>query len=223
MKLSYSDDVRRDFPLLASGTLIVQGVAPAANVSAWTEHFTDIARERLRKSPESGFPEVQAWRRAYGAMGFRPTQYRCAAEALLRRLRTDGALPHIHPLVDLCNAVSAAFAIPIAAFDSTRISGDLKVRAARGDERYETIAGEVETPEPGEIIFADRDGRAHARRWVNRQSGFSIVSADTISTILVAEALHETAADDLERLLSSLGRVIAEAWPAARIERGNAL
>src|SRR5688572_29931196 len=34
--------------------------------------------------------------------------------ALLRRFRKDGLLPSIHPLVDVCNAVSLAYTIPIA-------------------------------------------------------------------------------------------------------------
>jgi len=38
-------------------------------------------------------------------MGMKPTQYRCASEALLRRYRRDRVLPRVHPLVDLCNAV----------------------------------------------------------------------------------------------------------------------
>lgn len=49
-------------------------------------------------------------------MGLEPTRCRCASEALLRRLRKDGSLPRIHPLVDLCNAISVAFAVPVAAF-----------------------------------------------------------------------------------------------------------
>jgi DNA/RNA-binding domain of Phe-tRNA-synthetase-like protein len=47
-------------------------------------------------------------------MGLKPTQYRCAAESLLRRYRKERFLPRIHPLVDLCNAISLAFAIPVA-------------------------------------------------------------------------------------------------------------
>nr|WP_291295640.1 phenylalanine--tRNA ligase beta subunit-related protein [Elioraea sp.] len=91
---------------------------------------------------------MQAWRRAFSRMGLKPTQYRCASEALLRRLRQEGSLPRRHPLVDLCNALSAAFAIPVAAFDVARISGDLEVRPADGTERYLTFGGEIETPIP---------------------------------------------------------------------------
>lgn len=71
------------------------------------------------RQPESEFGQIQAWRRAFSQMGLKPTQYRCAAEALLRRLRKEHSLPRLHPLVDLCNAASAAYAIPVAVFDRT--------------------------------------------------------------------------------------------------------
>ena len=94
-------------------------------------------------------------------MGLKPTQYRCAAESLLRRLRTQGSLPRLHPLVDLCNAISVAYAIPVAVFDVSKLTGDLEVRYAAGNEAYLTFAGEVEHPAPHEVIFADRDGEGN--------------------------------------------------------------
>lgn len=54
-------------------------------------------------------------------MGLKPTRYRSAAEALLRRFKREDKLPHVHPLVDLCNAVLLAFALPIAVFDLERV------------------------------------------------------------------------------------------------------
>jgi hypothetical protein len=56
-------------------------------------------------------------------MGLKPTQYRCASEASVRRFRNDGSLPLIHPLVDVCNAVSLAYAISIAVFDLDQVNG----------------------------------------------------------------------------------------------------
>jgi DNA/RNA-binding domain of Phe-tRNA-synthetase-like protein len=120
----------------------------------------------------------------------------------------------IHPLIDLCNAVSLAFAIPVAVFDRARIGGDLEVRPATGDEVYTTFGGDEERPEPGEVIFADGAGRAHARRWTNRQSGFSAVRADTVSVLIVAEALHATAEVDIRRLAETLSRELEAVWGA---------
>lgn len=120
---------------------------------------------------ESELPEIQAWRRAFAQLGLKPTQYRCASESLLRRFRKEGRLPALHPLVDLCNAVSLAFAVPVAVLDVAQITGPLKVRYATGTETYLTFASETEHPAEGEVIFADQAGHAHARRWTNRQSG----------------------------------------------------
>jgi DNA/RNA-binding domain of Phe-tRNA-synthetase-like protein len=116
-------------------------------------------------------------------------------------------------LVDLCNAVSTAFAVPIAVFDVAKLAGFLEVRCADGSETYLAFSGEVERPEPREVIFADEEGRAHARRWTNRQSALSAVRDDTHAALIVAEALHGSAGDDMERLAATLTEEIARAWP----------
>lgn len=53
-------------------------------------------------------PEIAAWRQAYSQMGLKPTKYRSAGEALLRRFKREDDLPRLHPLVDLCNALAQA-------------------------------------------------------------------------------------------------------------------
>jgi DNA/RNA-binding domain of Phe-tRNA-synthetase-like protein len=218
VQFTYADSVRADFPELATGVLRVDGIAKTGNVSVWTAHFYDIASGRLGNDTEATLPEIQAWRKAFGRMGLKPTQYRCASEALLRRFRKEHSLPSIHPFVDICNAISIAFAVPVAVFDLRKISGDLEVRPANGSEVYETFAGEIEHPDPGEIIFADSSGRAHARRWTNRQSGHSAVRNETVSVLVVSEAMHATAAEDISRLTEAIRTTVREAWPPAVID-----
>lgn len=207
MRLQHHPDVRADHPGLAVGTLQATGITPELPVDL--EKFVARATRRLADGPESEFPEIQAWRRAFAKMGLKPTQYRCASESLLRRLRKEGTLPRIHPVIDLCNAVSVAYAIPVAVLDVAKISGSLEVRHARGDEKYVTFAGTVENPNPGEVIFADEDGQAHARRWTNRQSGHSAVSATTSDVLIVSEGLHATAAEDVRLLIEAIAGELA--------------
>jgi DNA/RNA-binding domain of Phe-tRNA-synthetase-like protein len=157
-------------------------------------------------------PEIQAWRRAFARMGLKPTQYRCAAESLLRRFRKEGSLPRLHPLVDLCNAVSLAFAIPVAVLDVAAITWPLQVGYAAGDEDYLTFGGETEHPAASEVIFADQAGRAHARRWTNRQSGLSAVQDTTTAVLIVAEALHDSAARDVPELMTAIAAELAATW-----------
>jgi DNA/RNA-binding domain of Phe-tRNA-synthetase-like protein len=210
MYFQHAAAIWRDFPALVPGVLYAEGIT--ANAAVDTGRFEALAKTRLAERPESEFGEIQAWRRAFAAMGLKPTQYRCAAESLLRRFRKEGSLPRLHPLVDLCNAVSMAYAIPVAALDADQIAWPLAVRYAAGDEDYLTFGGETEHPAPGEVIFADEAGRAHARRWTNRQSGRSAVRDSTTSALIIAEALHDQAATDLPDLLKTLAAELEAAW-----------
>jgi DNA/RNA-binding domain of Phe-tRNA-synthetase-like protein len=221
MQFQHSAGIWRDFPALVPAVLYAEGITAAApGASSRADGYADVAKERLAESAESELPEIQAWRRAFTRMGLKPTQYRCASEALLRRFRKEGSLPPLHPLVDLCNAVSLAFAIPVAVLDASMITGGIEVRYATGAEEYLTFAGETEHPAPGEVIFADEAGRAHARRWTNRQSGLSAVKDSTTAALIVAEALHDEAAPDITRLTAALAADIEALWsvtPSAAI------
>lgn len=212
MYFRHSSDIWTEFPELAAGVLHLKGIHPDVSVEACVAEFEAMAKARLANRSEGELPEIQAWRRAFSRMGLKPTQYRSAAEALLRRFRKEGTLPRIHPLIDLCNAASLAFAVPIAVFDLDKVAGHLEVRRAAGDEIYTTFAGEIEHPEPQEVIFSDAEGRAHARRWTNRQSGYSAVRDETASVLIVAEALHAGAAADMQRLIDALDAAIRALW-----------
>ncbi|MCM2516714.1 phenylalanine--tRNA ligase beta subunit-related protein [Streptomyces griseoincarnatus] len=218
MILRHAEEVRAAHPGLAAGALHATGVDGTADVEARVAEYTSRALTRLADDPESRFPEVLAWRRAFARTGLRPTQYRCASESLLRRLRKEGSLPRIHPVVDLCNAVSVAYAVPIAVLDVDRITGPLlEVRPARGDEEYTTFDGRTEHPAPGEVTYADSAGRAHARRWTNRQSGHSAVRDGTRRVLVVAEAMHEGGADTVARVLESLAEELGARRPVTPV------
>jgi DNA/RNA-binding domain of Phe-tRNA-synthetase-like protein len=195
--------------------LAVEGITSDVDVGSCVAELTAVAERRLAVGTEADLPEIQAWRRTFSKMGLKPTQYRCASEALLRRLRKEGSLPRIHPLVDLCNAASAAFAIPVAALDVAGIAEYVEVRYATGSETYRAFSGEIEHPEPGEVVFADAAGRAHARRWTNRQSSASAVRDETAAALIVAEALHATAGANVARLVVELADEIRRAWSTA--------
>ena len=213
MYFQHSAEMWAEFPGLVPGALRAAGTGDAgADVSAAVARLTGIAARRLAGRAESELPEIQAWRRAFAQLGYKPTQYRCAAEALLRRFRKDGSLPRLHPLIDLCNAASLAFAIPVAVFDQGRLAGGVEVRRAAGTEDYLTFGGETEHPAPGEVIFADEAGRAHARRWTSRQSAWSAVTGQTSAALIVAEALHPSAAADVAGLAETLRAELDAAW-----------
>ena len=212
MDFQHSGEIWRDFPELVPGIVLAAGITDDVAAGDRVATLTAIAKSRLAGATESELPEIQAWRRAFAKMGLKPTQYRCASEALLRRLRKEGALPQLHPLIDVCNAASVAFAIPVAVFDISKITGRLEVRYAAGDEEYLTFSGQAEHPSPHEVIFADQAGQVHARRWTNRQSGLSAVRASTATALIVAEAMHDSASSDVPALIAAVAEALTAIW-----------
>lgn len=209
---SHAPAIWQAFPELAAGVAHLGGVHTEVSVEAALARHLERASSHLHSASESDLAPIQAWRRAFARMGLKPTQYRCASEALLRRLRKDGSLPRLHPLVDLCNAVSSTCAIPIAVFDLAHVAGALEVRRADGDEDCLAFGGEHERPDAGEVVFVDTRRRVHARRWCNRQSAWSAIRPETAEVLIVAEAMHDTAGRDVAELIDTLVTDLAALW-----------
>lgn len=205
MYFHHSDEVWGRFPELRALVLVLRQAGNAGlNAGALDSTYAEVAAQQAERA-ESEVPSLQAWRQTYAEMGLKPTQYRCAAEALLRRFRKEGCLPHVLPLIDALNAESMHAAIPIAAFDCVCLRGGVVVRPANGLEAYQAFSGEIERPAVGEIIFADEDHQAHSRRWVFRQGAQSVISPTTDTVLMVAEALHPQAWEDLHVLRDRIG------------------
>jgi DNA/RNA-binding domain of Phe-tRNA-synthetase-like protein len=128
----------------------------------------------------------------------KPTQYRSAIEALLRRLDKSGDIPAISTLVDIGNLISIRYAVPVAVLDQSSLTFPVTVRFATGAERFIDLgSGEEQHPEPGEVIFVDEADHVCARRWCWRQSAASATGAETTAALFTIEALHQDAAQDV--------------------------
>ncbi|HEY6056609.1 MAG TPA: phenylalanine--tRNA ligase beta subunit-related protein, partial [Candidatus Limnocylindrales bacterium] len=145
------------------------------------------------------------------AFGVEPTQYRCAAEALLRRLTKQGSIPSINTLVDIGNLVSIRFGLPVAVFDQREVSGGTTVRFAHGLERFTDLGtSTIEHPEPGEVVFVDEAGLVSARRWCWRQSAESAAGMSTRAILVTVEGHHEAARADVAGALAELRALVGE-------------
>jgi DNA/RNA-binding domain of Phe-tRNA-synthetase-like protein len=212
-RFRYDPLILERFPAVVGGVIHAAGVHNDASSPELARAFLDemaAARDRIGATPLSELPTLAAWRRVFRGFGVDPTQYRSAAEALLRRLTKQGELPLIGTLVDLANLVSIRYALPVAVFDLRGITGGTTVRLARGDEQWADLgASETAHPEPGEVIFSDAADVVSARRWCWRQSAGSAARGDTTEILVTVEAHHATAEQDVTRALADLEELLA--------------
>jgi DNA/RNA-binding domain of Phe-tRNA-synthetase-like protein len=209
----YDPSIVDRFPTVVGGVIHATGVSNGSTSPALAEAFaaeSAATLARIGDTPLSEVPTLAAWRRVFRGFGVDPTQYRSAAEALLRRLTKQGELPSINALVDLANLVSISYGLPVAVFDQREVRGGTTVRFARGDEPWTDLgSSESEHPATGEVIFADEAGVVHARRWCWRQSAASAARDHTTDVLVTVEGHHETASVDVARAVDDLRSLLA--------------
>jgi len=205
----YDPAILERFPLVTGGVILAKGLRNGPTpeplrAASLEEQRATLAR--IGETPLSQLPTLAAWRSAFRRFGVDPTQCRCAAEALLRRLTKKGDIPSINALVDLSNLVSIRYALPVAVIDTRSLTGPLTVRFATGDERYTPLGQPdvTEHPTAGEVVFADDAGLVFAERWCWRQSDQSAARDETTAVVITVEAQHEGARPEIEVALADL-------------------
>jgi len=214
MSFQYHPDILARYPYLVGGLLLARGLkngpTPDALHAAYESEQQTVLK-RLGNTALSELPALSAWRSAFRAFGVEPTQYRCAAEALLRRLTKKGDIPSINTLVDIGNLVSIRYALPVAVFDTKSLHGEITVHFADGSERFLPLgASEVEHPEPGEVVFSDESKQVLARRWCWRQSDDSAARESTSEAIITVEGQHARCKADVQAALDDLRDLLTE-------------
>ena len=184
------------------------------------------ARQTLSGAEPATLPHVSAWRDAYRAFGSKPQRTPCSAEALLKRAVGSEGLPAINRLVDLYNAVSVDFALPVGGEDLARTAGASRLTVATGSESFDTFRdGQpvVDRPDAGEVVWRD-DAGVTCRRWNWRQCVRTRLTEDSTDAYFVLERLEPLplsvlaeAAAALTVGLRDLGRPAElESWTLSR-------
>jgi DNA/RNA-binding domain of Phe-tRNA-synthetase-like protein len=210
----YHADILARYPALTGGVILAQGLTNGPTPDALRAEYEaeqQATIARIGSKPLSEIESLSAWRAAFRAFGIDPTQYRSAAEALLRRLTKQGNIPGINTLVDIGNLVSIRHALPVAVLDTRAVQGAITVHFADGSERY-TPLGEtvIDHPEPGEVIFSDETRLVVARRWCWRQSDQSAAQAETKNVIITVEAHHARGRSDVQTAVEELVKLLGQ-------------
>ena len=210
---SYAPQIVERFPAVRAGVIHATGLVNGPSPDGLLDDYRAGQRsviDELSETPLSELPGIAAWRRAFTAFGVKPTQYRSAAESLLRRLTKQGDVPSINALVDIANLVSIRHRLPVAAFDQRGVTGPTTVRFATGDEVF-TDLGTVATsnPERGEVIFVDEASLVSARRWCWRQSAQSAAGTGTVEALITVESLHDESGTAVRQATEALLELVA--------------
>jgi DNA/RNA-binding domain of Phe-tRNA-synthetase-like protein len=217
---TYDDRITTEFPTIRAGVVHATGLANRPSSQQLLDEYRaeqSAVSARLEGIPIAELPSVAAWRRTFTRFGTKPTQYRNAAEALLRRLTKQGDIPSISTLVDIGNLISIRYAMPVAVVDLAGIDGGITVRFADGGESFTDLGStDPVPPDPGEVVFVDGSDVVAARRWCWRQSAQSGTGPTTTEALVIVEGHHEAAAAEVEAAGADLVGLITAHQPDSK-------
>lgn len=173
--------------------------APVLNPDVGETALKDACNAVLTGAPEWAESHLAAWAEVFQRFGAKPKRTPCSADALRKRVLRDGAMMALDPVVDLYNAVSLRYAIPVGGENISAYQGSPRLIVAEGTEPFDTVKeGEpaMEYPSRGEVIWCD-DAGVTCRRWNWRQGIRTRLSVEAQHMWFILESLPQMPLEQL--------------------------
>lgn len=158
-------------------------------------------------------PRIREWRKAYQAIGVKPSTYKGSAEQLARRLLKGSWISTPLPLVNLYSAVSVKHLTPMGAYDVERLpEPSVVLRFPREGDVFHPLGGRPEDMplRPDVVIYASG---SEVACWAfnHRDSARTSLLADTDIGFFMAEAVAPIQYAALEAAFAELARDLRDA------------
>lgn len=162
------------------------------------ESIENIKRRIGKPESLSEDPIIRSYRRFLWKLGIDPTKTRPSSEALARRMLRGRGFPRVNDIVDLANAVSLAFLVPIGLYDLNRVEAPVYLRLSSGGEVFHPIGGEPKALSGGIPVLVDSKG-AVLHIYPHRDSIHSMIRDDTAAILIVAAGVEGVPEGIVER------------------------
>lgn len=154
--------------------------------------------------------DIVPYRDAFKAIGINPNRYMCSIEALLDRIAKGKGFPHINAIVDMGNAVSIKYHLPIGAHDMGTIEDSLDVRYADAEDTFIPFGnGEMEKPEEKEVVYVSGH-QVRTRRWTWRQSEIGKIQESTTDVLFPIDGFVDLNKDKVEQAAKELAEMASK-------------
>lgn len=173
MKFSVSSEVFEKLDNVCFGVIVAKGIDNSLVKNDIVEKLDQSIKDCEDKFKDTKVKELEGilcYRDAFKELGINPNKFMSSIEAMLTRTSKGKGLPNISSIVDLGNAVSLKYMVPLGAHDIDTLDGDIEVRFSKeGDSFIPLGTEETEILEDGELIYSAGDN-VRTRRWIWRQS-----------------------------------------------------
>ena len=157
MKFIVSKDFFEKVPNAHFGVVIVKNFNNKEENKKVKDMLSKEMKEALEKLKDVKVKEeayILPYREAFRAIDLNPNKFMCSIEALLTRISKGKDLPSINPIVDLGNALSVKYKLPIGIHDIDNFKGDIEIRKGKETDTFVPFGGgDIEHPEENEYVY----------------------------------------------------------------------
>lgn len=203
------------FPDAAIGIVVARGIKAVDEVDA--DDAKAIARllgeanaaadQHLTSNTISQNEVVAVWRDAYQRFKTKKGA-RCSIENLLKRVLKGNPVGSITPSVDIYNAISLKYALPVGGEDIDAFVGDVRLGVTEGGDAFRPLGEDEDDPTlPGELCYRDDEG-AICRCWNWRDGVRTALTDESRNAFLIIECVDPERVDDLRAALDEFSSLI---------------
>lgn len=171
MKFIVTPDIFEKLPDMYVGVVVVKGIDNSKNYPAidrLLNKYMKYSQQKFDGINVKQNDEIIPYREAFRKIGINPNRYPCSAEALFKRLSKGKNLLHINPLVNLNNAISLKYTVPMGTHSLDGVQDDIIMRLAKPGDNFVPLGkDEVEEPDEGEVVYTVGSDVC-TRRWTWR-------------------------------------------------------
>ena len=214
MKFIVEKEIFEKLPSACFGVVMAKGIDNSKaypEIEQLLDESIATAAQHFEGKKVKEEPDILPYREAFRALGINPNKYLCSIEALFTRIAKGKGMPHISPVVDLGNAVSLKYTLPMGAHDLGGSSEDICIRLAQPGDTFLPFGSDAEeTPDAGEVVYAV-GSQVRTRRWTWRQSEHGKITSESTDIFFPIDGFTDvnreqvlTARNELQALVKQI-------------------
>lgn len=215
MKFSVSSEVFEKLDNVCFGVIVAKGIDNSLVKNDIVEKLDQSIKDCEDKFKDTKVKELEGilcYRDAFKELGINPNKFMSSIEAMLTRTSKGKGLPNISPIVDLGNAVSLKYMVPLGAHDIDTLDGDIEVRFSKnGDSFIPLGTEETEILEDGELIYSGGDN-VRTRRWIWRQSEQGKITNESKNIFFPIDGFEDKNYDSVMSARDELASLLKEVF-----------
>ena len=182
MKFIIQKEIFDKLDNLVVGVVVAKGIDNSKEykeIDKMLDESIKLAESRFLVKKVKEEKDIIPYREAFEKLGINPNKFQCSVEAMFNRISKGKGLPHINPLVDLNNAISLKYTLPMGTHNLGLSSEDTELRYSKEGDHFITMGTEEEEKiEENEVVYAVGN-QVRTRRWAWRQSNEGKIDENT--------------------------------------------